>query len=184
MKKQNIILAWVLGVPVVAAVVFAILSAVFYQEPDEQFQHDGNVAELLKEVERLELDLKNNPEQPDKQLIIAHSYQVMGRYPEAITAYGKAWELVEQSPDDLVRFAEVLYRQKGNNFEGKPIELLNQALGLDSQHIDGLILHGTAMLQQKNNAQAIKDWTQANALLPEDDARKSELAKMMESLPK
>lgn len=182
MKKQNIILSWVVGVPAVTAVAFAILSAVFYQEPDEQFQHDGNVAELLKEVARLEQDLKNNPEQPDKQLIIAHSYQVMGRYPKAIDAYGKAWGLVEQSPDDLVRFAEVLYRQKGSDFEGKPIELLKQALSMNSQHIDGLILHGTAMLQQKNDAQAIKDWRLANTLLPKDDARKAELVKMMESL--
>ncbi len=132
----------------------------------------------------MQQEVNDNPEQPDKQLLLAHAYQVMGRYPEAITAYGKAWPQVEKSPDELVRFAEVLYRQKGSQFAGKPLDLLNQALALDKQHIDGLILHGTAMLQQKNNAQAVKDWTLAKSLLAADDARKAELTNMLEALSK
>ncbi len=183
MKKKNIIIAWVLGVPAVAIFIFMLLSIIFYQEPGERFQNDGNVAELLREVEKLEQDLKKDPKQLHKQRLLAHSYQVMGRYPEAIAAYGRAWKLVEKSPDDLVRFAEALYRQKGNQFTGKPLELLNQALNLNGQHINGLILHGTAMLQQKNNVQAVKDWTLANSLLPDNDARKAELQKMIKQMP-
>ncbi|PIE44963.1 MAG: hypothetical protein CSA45_04880 [Gammaproteobacteria bacterium] len=69
----------------------------------------------------------------------------MERYPEAITAYGEARQQVEESPDELVHFAEILYRQKGSQFADKAIDLPNQASTLDSsQYIDGLILHGTA----------------------------------------
>lgn len=182
MKKQSIILFWILGVPVVAVLGFVLLHALFYQEPAEKFQHDGNVAELLSEVQRLENDLSNHPEQPEKQLVLAHSYHVMGKYPAAIKAYGKAWEIVESSPTELVRFTEALFRQKGSQFDEQTIGLINQALAIDHHHIDALILRGTAMLQQKNNHQAMKDWTLASSLLPETDGRKAELTKMMQAI--
>lgn len=182
MKKQSIILSWVLGVPVVAALGFVVLSAVFYQEPAEKFQHDGNVAALLSEVQRLENDLSNHPEQPEKSLILAHSYRAMGKYSKAILAYGNAWPLIENSPDNLVAFAETLARQRGNDFKGKPLQLITQALNLEPSHIDALILKGTALLQQKDYTQAITLWQKAYQLLPITDSRRDELQMMLQEL--
>ncbi len=180
--KTKQIIAWLIAIPVITGIVFLVLNALFYQEPAEVFLQTGNVPELLQSVEQLEKTLEKNPEDSNKQLELAHCYEVMGRYPEAIRRYGKAWEHVEQSADELTRFAEVLARSKGNDYAGKPTELLKQALQLDNQHIDALIAYATALISDNQTAQATEYLQRAYNLLDAKDVRRGELADVLEKV--
>lgn len=181
MMGKKVIL-WLLAIPVITGATFVVLNYFFYQEPAEVFQQTGDVATLLSEVTELEDSLSENPKQTKKILELAHCYQVMGRYPEAISTFGKAWDSVEKSPDELTHFADVLARNKGNDFSGKPIELLKQALALDSENINALILYGTALISQQQNTLAAKQWEKAFQLMDEDDLRYKELEELLAQL--
>ncbi len=182
MTKAKQIIAWLLAIPVITGVVFIALNHIFHQEPADEFLQTGNVPKLLQSVKQLEKTLAHNPQQSDKQLELAHCYEVMGRYPEAITLYGKAWARVQQSPDELTRFADVLARNKGNSYAGKPMELLTQALQLDNRHIDALIAYATALIAENQDAQATEYLQRAYDLLDSDDLRRSELADVIEKI--
>ncbi|PID65382.1 MAG: hypothetical protein CR975_07300 [Gammaproteobacteria bacterium] len=137
---------------------------------------------LLQAVDSLEKALEKDSTQTAKQLELAHCYEIMGRYPKAIIAYGKAWEVVKKSPDELVRFADVLARSKGNHYAGKPKALLKQALELDHQHVDALISYGTALLSERQQTLAAEYWQKAHHLLDRGDPRYTELEKLLSGL--
>ncbi|MBS9777507.1 MAG: hypothetical protein KGV50_01975 [Gammaproteobacteria bacterium] len=182
MTTKRKIISWLLITPVIAVGAVLALNYIFYKEPAEKFIETGNVAELLQSIADLENTLSQSPEKAHLRLELAHGYEAMGHYDKAITAYGKAWKKVERAPDELLRFAEVLARSKGHNYTGKPLELINTALEIDSNNIDALIMKGTAMLSTKQKAVSLEYWQKAYGLLDEQDPRFTPLGEMLEKL--
>ncbi|MEF8722079.1 MAG: c-type cytochrome biogenesis protein CcmI [Candidatus Accumulibacter delftensis] len=61
-----------------------------------------------RDVAGLVEKLKKNPDDSKGWVMLARSYKVLERYPEAAEAYGRAGALVDQDPALLADYAEVL----------------------------------------------------------------------------
>ncbi len=116
-------------------------------------------------IDTLAARLKANPDNPKGWAMLARSYKVMGRFPEAEQAFLKAGELVNTDPDLLVDYADLLAVRANNNIEGKPLELVNKALSLNPQHPMGLMMSGVAAYRRSDFKQAVAIWEKLLAVL-------------------
>ncbi len=95
--------------------------------------------DIQQMVSRLAQRLEENPEDPVGWTMLGRSYMVMQRFDEAAQAWNEANKRSPQPvPDYLVAEAEALGMAQDRSLEGRPMELINQALSLDPQNIRGL----------------------------------------------
>jgi cytochrome c-type biogenesis protein CcmH len=128
----------------------------------------GQLASVDDMVGQLAERLKENPGDPNGWRLLARSYLVMERYPEAIEALRRARGLVGDDPDVLVELAEAIARAQDNSFEGQPSALLAQALEKAPENPSGLWLAGRSALIEQNLPLALDYWHKLKAVLPED----------------
>lgn len=114
-----------------------------------------SVEQMLKRVERRLLDDPNNS---DDWLMLANSYVVLKRYPEAIRAFENLYRLKGDDPSLLFRYADVLAMANSGIFAGKPSELIKKALQLDPQNTMGLWLAGLVAYEEGEVKKAINYW--------------------------
>lgn len=165
--------SWYLGfllIPIIAGAVFYFLVLKDQADPAATFERTGNIGQFIDAVGMLEERVDANPEDYQGQLMLAHSYRAMGRYEDAVARFGRAWPIVEKDPNNLALFAGSLAIFRGG-FEGKPLELIGQALALETDNPDALMLLGGAMFQQQNYAEAIRSWEKllADKRIQEED---------------
>ena len=152
--------------------------------------------QVIQMVESLAAKLKDNPDNPQGWAMLARSYKVMGRLDEAEQAYGKASAAISNHPDLLVDYAELLALRADNRMEGRPVELIRQALKVDPEHPSALMMSGVAAYQLADFDGAAREWEKLLALLEPgsedakmtqenlDDARlQSSLAKKQKARP-
>lgn len=122
-------------------------------------QIEGMVAKLADR-------LKTAPD-GEGWLMLARSYKSLGRLPEAAGAYEKAAELIDDNPDLLTDYADLLATQSGGSLRGKPLALVKKALSLDPNHVIALWLAGTAAFDNREYGAAVALWERARRALPE-----------------
>ncbi len=127
--------------------------------------HSLDDDQVARMVNALADKLKANPNDPKGWAMLARSYKVMGRLDEAEQAFGKAGDLVNQDPNLLVDYADLLAVRANNNIEGRPLELVNKALSLDPQHPMGLMMSGVAAFRRNDFKSAIVQWEKLLTLL-------------------
>lgn len=127
----------------------------------------GMTAEKINQmVDRLAERLKANPEDLAGWARLARAYKVQGRLAEAEQAYLKAGKLVDEDPDLLTQYADVLGMRAGNNLEGRPLALVKKALALNPKHPAALMMAGSAAFRRSDYAQAITHWENVLTVLP------------------
>ena len=114
-----------------------------------------SVEQMLNRVERRLLDDPNNT---DDWLMLANSYVVLKRYPEAIRAFENLYRLKGDDPSLLFRYADVLAMANSGIFAGKSSELIKKALQLDPQNTMGLWLAGLVAYEEGEIKKAINYW--------------------------
>lgn len=124
--------------------------------------------EHVEMIKALSARLEQNPNDGKGWAMLARSYAVMGRYNEALPAYEKAANLIQNDPVLLVDYADVLAAVNDKNLQGKPLELIQSALLIDPNNIKGLNLMGTAAFQAGDFAHAVAYWEKLLPLLPPD----------------
>ena len=124
--------------------------------------------EHVEMIKALSARLEQNPNDGKGWAMLARSYAVMGRYNEAVPAYEKAVNLIPNDPVLLVDYADILGVVNGKNLQGKPAELIQKALLLDSTNVKGLNLMGTAAFQAGEYIHAVSYWEKLLQLLPPD----------------
>jgi cytochrome c-type biogenesis protein CcmH len=129
--------------------------------------HDGqNMPSMEEMVEALRLRMENEPDNAEGWFMLARSYAVMEKYPEAAKAYGKLVELDgRKTPDYLADYAEALALSNNENLQGEPEKLLREALALDEKHAKSLWLMGMAVLHNGQKDDAIGYWQRLLAVL-------------------
>jgi cytochrome c-type biogenesis protein CcmH len=127
-------------------------------------------------VAKLAARLEKNPDDSRGWMMLARSYYVMQRMPEAVAAYAKAVEMTKDNADLYADYADALAMSQGRNIQGKPLELVNQALKLDPAHPKALAMAGTEAFYRKDYPGAIAFWEKLLPLLPPE----SEMAKSIE----
>lgn len=134
-------------------------------------------ADIEAMVSKLAARMQANPDDLDGWLMLGRSYKMLGRYADAVDAYGRAESRIEQDPELLASYAETIAMASGNGLAGKPSALIDKALKLDPQHGHSLFLAGAAAMDAGKHKQAIVHWEK---LLPQVEPG-SELDQMLRS---
>ena len=129
---------------------------------------------------QLEEKLKARPDDQKGWVMLARSYKVLGRYAEAAEAYSHGGALLENDPVLLADYAEVLAQATGK-FDGKPVDLLAQALKIDPNEPQALFLAGSAASERRDFAAVADYW---GRLLPQLEAGSEEAKSLGEAVDK
>lgn len=159
-------LAVALTLPVFAAGIYLQLGTPAAIDPMAQSR--ANEQQVNEMLGKLVAKLQANPNDPKGWVMLARSYKVLGRFDEARQAYDKAGDMVKTDPDLLVDYAELLGIQAGNSLEGKPSELILEALRLNPEHSMGLMMAGVAAYQAGDFKTAVTRWEKLLAQMPSD----------------
>lgn len=130
------------------------------------------VAEISPEHEKMINDLaarlEQNPEDGRGWSMLARTYAVSKHYAEAVKAYEKAANLIQDDAVMLVDYADILAMMNGKTFKGKPLELVERALKIDPSNVKGLALMGSAAFEMGDYSGAAEHWSKLLPMLPPD----------------
>lgn len=130
-------------------------------------------AEIEKMVAGLAQRLEKNPEDPRGWMMLARSYYVLQRMPEAAAAYARAAEKIKDDADLYADYADALAMSQGRRIDGPPLKLVMQALKIDPAQPKALAMAGTEAFNRKDYPGALAYWEKLLPLLPPE----SEMAK-------
>jgi cytochrome c-type biogenesis protein CcmH len=131
-------------------------------------QHEVTRDQLEAMVAKLAAHVAKNPDDVKGWALLARSYYVMARYPEAVRAYEQAVALVPRDADLLADYADALGMTQEQRLQGRPLELVQRALEIDPDHWKALALAGTAAFDRKDYGQAIAYWERMRRVVPAD----------------
>lgn len=141
----------VLGVPLLAVVLYAKLGHPVAANPALRL-HD-NAAQTM--VDRLAAKLQANPDDLPAWLMLARSYKVLDKLPDADQAYRHAEALALTQIDDLTDWIQVRVDLAQGQFDADTQRLLAQAVKLVPDHDSVLLFRGLLAIDQGNYPQAI-----------------------------
>jgi len=156
------------AIPIAAGLLYLQLGNLNVFSPQaEGPQHAMTKDEIEGLVAKLEARLQARPD-PEGYVILARSYMVMQRFPEAVAAYERAGDVILQNPDLLADYADATAAAAGGNLSGKPLELVKRALAIDPDHVKALALAGTEAFNRKDYRTAIEYWERMRSVVPAD----------------
>lgn len=126
-----------------------------------QEQIEANVAKLAEK-------LQSNPNDVQGWTMLARSYSSMEKFGEAANAYGKATELSPKDADLWAEYAFATAMANGRTLQGKPTEMVNQALKIDPENAKALQLAGSAAFEAKDYKKAVDYWQRVLKKVPPD----------------
>ena len=133
-------------------------------------------------VQKLARRLQQQPEDADGWEMLARSWTVLGRHPEAVAAWRRVMALKPDNADVLVEFADELATANGGNLQDEPRRLVQRALELDPRHVKGLALAGSAAWQAGDYSAAEQAWTRLLAVAPpQGDIAQATMASLAEA---
>lgn len=134
----------------------------------EASPHGLSFEEIGKSAEELAARLRDSPGDGDGWATLARSYNVLGRFKEAADAYAKAVSLLPGDAQLLADYADALAMSQGQKLDGKPLEIIGQALKADPANLKALALAGTAAFERKDYAGAVGYWEKIVNAAPAD----------------
>jgi cytochrome c-type biogenesis protein CcmH len=117
-------------------------------------------------IEQLAERLRQQPDDVQGWRLLAKSYFVQKRYPDAVAAYRNAERLAPDDPALLADYADALTMSTGGRFTDEAGALLERALAIQPDNVKALWLIGHWKNQQAAYTEALEYWQQAAALLP------------------
>jgi cytochrome c-type biogenesis protein CcmH len=137
-------------------------------------------ADINAMVEKLAQKMAQNPQDPQGWIMLARSYKVLKRYPDAVSALRKARALLGDEPQTLLQLADVIAMQNGGSLLGEPTELVAKALALDANNDMGLWLYGLANAEEGKFGEAIGNWKKLQTHYKTNDADYTEVQKLID----
>jgi cytochrome c-type biogenesis protein CcmH len=184
------------GIPIVAVVLYLIVgnSAAVSGPPTRTLpfsssQSDGQMSQqgIDANVAALAKRLEQNPGDAAGWAMLGRSYVNLERYSDASNAYAKAAGLKPDDADILAEYAFALAMTNGRQLQGRPAELIKQALKIAPENPKVLQLAGTAEFEAKNYKQAIVYWrkllemTTGNPELAQSISKRIDQAKSLDA---
>ncbi len=130
--------------------------------------HPTSAEQIAAMVERLAARLQEKPDDAEGWAMLARSYTVLGRHPEALKAYERAIALHRDDAQLLADYADALAVKNNRNLAGEPMKWVESALKLDPRNLKALALAGTHAFDRKDYAAAVKYWEQVMEFGPAD----------------
>lgn len=135
-------------------------------------------------IAALEARLKSKPDDVAGWYMLARSYGATGQYGEALRVFAKVHELLPNDSGVLADYADAFAMTQGGDLQGKPLELINQALKLNPQDEKALNLAGSAAYQVKDFARAAEYWRSLLKALPPGDEYANDVRAAIEDAEK
>ncbi|MCC2866367.1 MAG: c-type cytochrome biogenesis protein CcmI [Candidatus Accumulibacter phosphatis] len=151
-------LALLVLIPLAAAAGYALLGEPRALDP---LQRQARIApeQIEAMLNSLVDKLRKNPDDHQGWVMLARSYKVLERFPEAAKAYERAAPLVDQDPALLADYADVLAQTQGGSLQGRPSELIERALRINPREPQALLLAGAAATGREQFAAAADYWS-------------------------
>lgn len=130
--------------------------------------HGLNSERIIALVEGLSARLKSNPTDGEGWAMLARSYGVLGRHQDALIAYQRAVERIDNNAQLLADYADTLALLRGRKLAGEPYDLVKRALAIDPRNVKALALAGTAEMDAGNPTGAIAQWEAVLRIVPAD----------------
>ncbi len=124
-------------------------------------EHEVTAEQIEEMVQRLATRLQSDPDNVEGWIMLARSYNALGRFDQAVSAYASA---AKQSPNDaqlLADYADTLAMAQGRRLQGEPEKLIARALQIDPDNSKALALAGSLAFDNKNYAKAVEYWERA-----------------------
>jgi cytochrome c-type biogenesis protein CcmH len=131
-------------------------------------RHSVSPEQIQVMVARLSERLQSEPGNAEGWAMLARSYTALGRYRDAVTAFGRANALARGNATLLADHADVLGMLQNKRLAGEPSRLIQQALDADPRHPKALALAGSAAFEVHDYVSARGYWERLLAVLPAD----------------
>ncbi|MFA7239177.1 MAG: c-type cytochrome biogenesis protein CcmI [Sulfuricellaceae bacterium] len=139
-------------------------------------QHNTGMVDLERMVAGLAAKQEKNPDDFEGWIMLGRSYKAFGRFDKAVKALEHALPVIEKDAALLAIYADALAAQAGGKLEGKPRQIIEQALKLDPESNMALDLAGSAAYDRKDFAAAVEYWERLKKLLPPGSENAQSLA--------
>jgi cytochrome c-type biogenesis protein CcmH len=113
--------------------------------------------------------------------MLANSYAVLNRFPQASKAFARARALAPDDAQLLADHADVLAMLQNQSVEGEPGRLVMRALQIDPRNLKALTMAGSWAFERRDYAGAINYWTQAQPMAPPGSDFAAGLANSLQS---
>ena len=165
---------WVMGSPVGAGIepggVAATGGGQTGQAGAGAASHQTTAEQIAAMAEKLTARLKDQPDDAEGWAMLARSYSVLGRHPEALPAYERAVALRADDAQLLADYADSLAVKNQRVLAGEPMKWVEKALKIDPRNVKALALAGTNAFVGKDYAGAVKYWEQVIQFGPTDSS--------------
>ena len=148
----------------VCLAIVVLSSGIYFYQGDalkvaeENAKHPVSQADVEKMVSEFAAKMEKDPTNLKGWAMLARSYRVMGRNADAIQAYQRAGNFINNQPELLADYADLLATNANGNFAGKPHQLIAQALKLDPNNFLALWLAGSDAFSTQQFALAVQNW--------------------------
>jgi cytochrome c-type biogenesis protein CcmH len=129
-------------------------------------------------VTRLQAHLARQPRDARGWVLLARAQAERNDFAAAAAAYDKALSAspkVAKDPAVLCEYADALGMAQGGRLDGKPAQLIAQALAIDPQQPVALEMAGSAAYADGRYAEAVRHWQTLLVQLPAGSQRHAEL---------
>ena len=120
--------------------------------------------QVQRMVDATRAQVAQDPRDAAAWALLAHSYDMQGRFAESSKAYASLARLRPKDAQVLADYADALAVANGRTLRGEPSALIDKALALDPANLKALTLAGTAAYEREDYAQARQRWSRARAL--------------------
>jgi cytochrome c-type biogenesis protein CcmH len=171
-RSRAAAIAVVLAVPLVSVSLYLLLGNQQALDPavlasaQQGAPHQLSKEQIESMVARLAKRLESSDD-GEGWLMLARTYNALGRFGEAAAAFAKAESKFPQDAQLLADYADTLAMAQGQRLAGKPEALIKRALELDANNLKALALAGTVAFEQRDYGKAIDLWGRMLPLLPE-----------------
>ena len=125
---------------------------------------DGQLQRMVDEAGQ---QVKKAPGDAAAWAMLAHSYDMLGKFAESSKAYATLAGLLPNDAQVLADYADALAVANGRTLAGEPTELVKKALAIDANNLKALALSGTAAYERAEYPQAVAFWQRALAASPD-----------------
>lgn len=143
-------------------------AALAAQASSGQGGHSLTAEQVEAMVEQLAARLRQNPDDNEGWVMLARTYNALGRYAEAAEAFRTLSNRLPGDAQILADYADTLAMAQGRQLLGEPEAIIARALQADAKNIKALALAGTAAFERKDYAKAIEHWERVAAQVPPD----------------
>ena len=122
---------------------------------------------LQQMVTALTRRLQDEPNSVEGWVLLGRVQRALAHFDEADEAFSHALQL-SQDDDLKIERAEVLAQKNQGSFAGEPWQMIQQVLNVNPNHVNALLLAGSASFSELNYRVALRFWERAREVVAAD----------------